>query len=962
MKNRSRKINTKFLFPLILLNMILLFFMFVVIETNKNYVEQPHLLDDAIVETYGLDKEPVMVKEAYPYNGELLEANLLSTFDSSEKKYNESEVLAYNSDPNKFFAENEDWIFGPADDETGFLVATSKKTDKVIPLADFYAANIIIFDNSLYFTDTNYELYSDYKDYQLPSDRKVGGAFYRISNIDSLDKLTTNPQYHRFGNDTYRVFQVETDGSDIYALTLCQNEQGRYVGEYFRLDADAQSVGTIRPMGDRDTFVASATTATHLYLEVCHMDDSSYNTNQILCIDKSGRIEDTRCMNGTGLSTCDGKVVFQSTEDMYLYAMDESGTKAKVISQYPVASFVTQNGYIDAIAANDLAVNFRITDRLPDSPFEETSLLYVGDWGNMVDVSPAVTGTFDRAAFTMEESYAASIPARNIQKAPFRLRRDPYLSDSSADGTDTSVDTNGNAVIDSDVSSEGDSNTDAGDKANGDASGVDNNVDGNSPDNNSVSSGSSIPVDNIIPAMDEYFYYITHGGSFRSEPVYSAKGTADFNNRYFYGQTIREAMMDAYVDVSDFKKYKGDVDGAVEYIRENSADYILGTIYSGIEATYQVNQIANDNSVAIVRVHQTTYAHMHTATSAEIDQLSRDFKNSGRYNITDWTSDEAMYKAKAGVYVLEQLMELEPCDYTYDVLLIYNDVAGIWELSLDVDYYSVEQVFLPEESSKFKGDINTDSLKPLSPLEAALRELEEDDEQNNVDQENGDSSSSDDQNQDAGQNNMQGPELVQAPAKKQVMVFDDEAVKKNPYYHSFKNVLTSMTPEEYYHYLSNNNVSFQTLYQLLNKSGREEISYRLNESIRQLEETVQKDTSDLGQEAKEELECLKWAKYQIEKSEGNFSAGMRSIVTEGIPGIFGAIADAPNVLAGKKDLLKAGRDMEREAKEAHMRDVANNWLLPAMVEVVYYKHFGGYQTGDYSDHDYSKYYYKKIEI
>ena len=962
MKTKSSRILTKLLVPLIILNLILLFFLSIVIEGNRNYVEEPYLMDAAIISAYELDKEPMMVKEAYPYNGELAESGLLGTFDIAEKTYNPEDLLTDQSDPNKFFAENEDWIFGPASGENGFLTATSKKSNKVIPLADFTAANIIIFDNALYFTDTNYELYSEYKEYALPSDRKVGGGFYRISNIDLLDQLTTNPQYHRFGNDTYRVFQVDTDGNDIYALTMYQNDQGRYVGEYFRMDADAHSVGTIRPMGEGDTFVSAAATDTHLYLEVCHMDGSAYNTNQILCIDKNGRIEDARCWNGTGLTTCDGSVIFQSTEDMFLYVMDESGTKAKVISQYPVASYVTQNGYIDAIAANDLAVNFRISNHLTDSPFEDTSLLFVGDWGNMIDVSPAVTGTFDRAEFTKEEVYAASIAPRAAQNAPYRLRRNPASANASADGTTPDAATSEEVANNSSGNgSYADAATDQGSDNQGDLATT---ADQSQPDAayNSTSVDSSIPVNNIIPAMDEYFYYITHGGVFAKEPQYSAKGTQDFDNRYFYGQTMREFMMDVYVDASDFKKYKGDQAGAVEHIREYSADYILEDVYSKLEATYQVHLLAEDNSVAIVRVHQTTYAHMHTASSSEIDQLSRDFKNSGQYNAGDWATDEAMYKAKAGVYILKQLLKVEPCDYTYDVLLIYNDVAGIWELSIDVDNCSVEQVFMPEASATFKGNI--EGFREVPPQsETPAQEGQEKPNETLVEetQENANASKKD-----------TGSQNAQAPAKKQVMVYNEDAAKNNPYYNGFWKVLKTMTPDEYFRQLDRDGKSFKDMYSYLNKGDRMEIQRQLEAYIEQLENNIKNSSPDADflDDEKDLLESLKWAKYKLDCLDFKFPAVARAFAFEAVPSLFRNVASVPEMVgdwfSGNLSLSKSyGEDKEKLAKEKHMTQRASDFLRSSVVELIYFGHIRNYGesiTGDHNDHDYKKFYYKTVEI
>lgn len=994
------------------------------VSATKSYVEGPQMLSQGEIEELLINKVPSMSMSFEPYSGELrgnlqLESGSIIKDNYSDSPYWNKNVLI---EENGLIAQNEDWYFGPCDDENYYLCAINKQSGKKIILADFEAVNINYYNDSLYFTNVEYSLEDSFIDYDITANQKMGGRLFRIDRIDELNEKT-NPDdiiVNEMGKPGYAYFKLDVNAGGIYTLIVNTETEDDRTG-YVTLDENGEQAGVIlAPAGEN--IVTYVEKDGYAYIEIMVEDEdlSEAGERYIICVDRDhGSGEITR-INGTSLHYCCGQVIFQSTEDMYLYAVDDSYQNAYVISQYPVSTFTVFGDYIDAIAANRTHNSLRIGKVYTVNPFNYFCILDVNGWTNFISVTPKVVAdNSDRDNNRIKkENNNSSNNNSSGDKSPDNDdwekdktgekvnkpgdktednqdvgtgmpngNEENSTNDENAGNIDNSNDNNGNSNNGNNNENNGVGNKKAGgsedlpiadikpenykDRDNnpgyreplgelpklfddepdkvGQSYGKENgNGKGNDSGNINISDDEPdgidptlVSIDGIIKAVDEYINYVKNNGSHISgEPKYSAKGSADFERKYFGGNTIREYMVDNLGMLEDVKKYKGDREKAERELKDGTADYMLD-LYSGLSLSYEINQLSFNGRKAIVRFNQYNHLDLNGISEQAVRTLGQEFKNSGSYSITEWAEDDAMYRAKAALWMLPKLIKFEPCEYTFDVLVTYDDKNKVWSIANDADDYSIEQIFLPEMGMKFEGSIDTLSGKTSSSGSGDKTDLSE------MALKMGKTPES-----NPNQSRLKAALNRLGAPRKRELVHKESAYKGNPY----KKYIKFIAPEEYADSQMKNS-GFDDNIRILVNEDREKII----DTAKNLIKNYEKDIKRLKKEGnsggdieylRDKIECLEWAITKIKIAQGN----NLTIFGEKAKEFWQRGQDFADIISETKSKQMIADEKDRDLK--YKSRVAKQELLPAITEVMYYGRFGEKLTGHYDNWDYYKYYYE----
>lgn len=990
-----------------------------VVSAAKGYVKGPGVLTQEEIDDLLLDKVPTMTKSFEPYYGELrgnrqLNAGSISLDDYEDTMYWNKNVLI---EEGGLIAQNDDWYFGPYDEGDYSLCAINKKSGKKVKLTDFEAANINYYNGSLYFTNVEYSLEDHFVDYDIATDQKIGGKLYRIDRIDEIDVKTDSDDIvvYEMGKPGYAYFKLDVNAGGVYTLIVNTETENDRTG-YVTLDENGEQAGVIlAPEGEN--IVTYVEKDGYVYIEMMVEDDAVSGTGEryIICVDRDHGTDNVTKINGTSLHYCCGHVVFQSTEDMYLYAIDESHQSAYVISQYPVSTFTVFGDYIDAIAANRTHNSLRI-GKNAENPFSSFCMLDVNGWTNYISVTPkAIEEKGDKNKKDKKEKdnpedegkinsdekensdgqksnnkpggesdntennqqTDADGPKNNVTGTGKVNGADNGTGAGSVNGADngTGTDSEPSAGL------EASGNTDGGkampvadikpenykgregnvndidpigelpklfedEQVSKDSQGTDtkkenetNSSNINKIDDEPTGPGPTlVSTDGIIKAVDEYINYVTNNGVHRSEPQYSAKGSKDFENRYFKGKTIREYMVENFGILGDVKKYKGDTKTAEHDLKEGTADFMLD-LYSKLSVSYEIKQLSTDGRKAVVRFNQHNHLDLNGVSEQAVRRLSEEYKNSGKYTITEWAEDDAMYRVKATLWMLPQLLYFVPGEYSFDVIVTYDDKNKVWNIAHDLDDYSIEQIFLPEEGMQFTGSIDEKSVSAGSGDKTDLTDIA--------------SKMGKDQGSSSETSRLKNALILLSQPKKRVLVHKESAYKGNPY----KNYIKLLNPDEYMDRKAKKR-SFNDSIKILVSEDREKVIDRAKERIKGYEDEIKRVKSE-GLSYDEELddlngkiESLEWAITQIKLAQGS---------------------NVTKISEKIKDFWQSGQDFayrisdtksnqmiidERERDIAIKNRVAKEELLPAMTEIMYYGRFGEKLTGHYDNWDYNEHYYE----
>lgn len=971
-----------------------------VVGASRGYVDGPGLLTQGEIDELLLNKIPVMTMESEPYYGELRGNLMMSSGSITQDDYSDSPNWNKNvlMEENGLIAQNDEWYFGPYDDVDYNLCAINKESGKKVKLADFEAVNINYYNNSLYFTNVEYSLEDSYTEYDIVANQKMGGKLYRIDDIDSIDEKTnlSDIVINEMGKPGYAYFKVDVNEAGVYTLIVNTETEDDRTG-YVRLDENGEQAGVIlAPAGEN--IVTYVEKDGYAYIEIMIEDESLSGIGEryIICVDRDHGSGEVTRINGTSPHYSCGQVIFQSTEDMYLYAVDDSHHNAYVISQYPVSTFTVFGNYIDAVAANKTHNSLRIGKSLAQNPFSCFCMLDVNGWTNYISVSPKALKDDDK--HNKKDERKSDIPKddnkEDVKGGEGKQEEGEVVK--SGEG-----DTNGQNDDNSDRESveplgNGNKNSDSGVKSdNGGATGDNNvklpiadinpdnykerekktgsleplgeppklfddedeirveqnrNAEGeNASEDSNIKSADDEPdgldptlvaTDDALRAVDEYINYVKNKGIHISgEPKYSAKGSKDFENKYFQGNTIREYMVENFGILGDVKKYKGDKEKAERELKDGTADFMLG-LYSELSLSYEILKLSSNGRKAIVRINQYNHLDLNGISEQKVRELGEEYKNSGKYSINEWAEDDAMYRVKATLWMLPQLLSLVPCNYTFDVLVTYDERNKVWNIAKEAENCSIEQIFLPEEGKKFEGSLDEISVNEGSGDKTDLTKIA--------------SGIVNNQKGNSGSSVIKTALKNMAPLKKRELkyVHKMSAYEGNPY----KRYIMLTDPDEFFK-KRRRETSFNDNIKILVNKDREIILDRAKELIKSYEEEIKRlkneeNASDEELEyERDRIECLKWAITQINLAQGN----TLTKVSEKIKDFWQAGQDFAYMASETKSKQMIADEKDSELK--YKNKVAMEELMPAITEIMYYGRFGEELIGNYEFWDYKEYYY-----
>ena len=275
-------------------------------------------------------------------------------------------------------AQNEEYVFYNSEDDD-CLCAQNKVDGSIIKLADFPAANINIYDDSLYFTDMTHNLIKQTSIGIGAMELKYGGTLYKI---DRLSSISSGPSIRTIGMDGCNYYNLKYDNKGFYALILYEDN----TTEYVKMDEEGGILGYLR-LAPGETIVNVVEMDGFVYLEVLvDVNEGEQCRNYILCIDRDGGSNSRTVVYGMNLHLIGGRIVFQSTSDFYLYSIYAGENEAKVISYYAVENFFT---FADTLFCHcktpaGIACDSIISWNYWTTPYAYTAFKCVNGWKNMI--------------------------------------------------------------------------------------------------------------------------------------------------------------------------------------------------------------------------------------------------------------------------------------------------------------------------------------------------------------------------------------------------------------------------------------------------------------------------------------------------------------------------------------------------------------------------------------------------
>ena len=299
---------------------------------------------------------------------------------SEEPDYTSLDFTAEDTyDGGSFVAQNDEWLFF-SDKNTGCFCALNKSNKSQYTLAEFPAANIVVHGNTLYFTDVSATTTTTTSLGMGYGETRYGGHLYKIDNIS---KIASGVSIQEIGYSESAYYNLKFDNNGFFALMSMDDE----TTEYVQLDESGQVTGYLSTESG-EAIVNSIEIGGFLYLEIMtdNSNDEAYG-GYILCIDRDNGSGKRTAIYGMNMHLVSNRIVFQSTSDFYLYAIEPGNDSAYVISFYPVYNFSVSSNVIYCKGYSSYAgVSFVITKDTWFMPFSATRFVGVNGWKNMIEV------------------------------------------------------------------------------------------------------------------------------------------------------------------------------------------------------------------------------------------------------------------------------------------------------------------------------------------------------------------------------------------------------------------------------------------------------------------------------------------------------------------------------------------------------------------------------------------------
>lgn len=310
----------------------------------------------------------------------------------AETEYDSSNYLGFTAeelyDDGLLIAEDDRFIyFNRAEDDC--LCAENKETGKVTKLADFAAANINVANGALYFTDMSESFTTAATNNTGVCEHRYGGKMYKVDNLSNLENSF---ELRQIGNSDMAYYNLKYDENGFFALGMYEDN----TTEYLKLDDEGDEAGYLG-VDYGETIVNAIELNGWLYLEVMtENDEGETYEGFILCIDRDNGSGKKTSIGGMYMHQVSGCVVFQSTKDGYLYAINPGEDKAYVISYYAVQNFyvAVDNIVCMGVRPSGFKVNFMINKDYWLTPYHHTWTVPVNGWKNAIEVyraTPTIT-------------------------------------------------------------------------------------------------------------------------------------------------------------------------------------------------------------------------------------------------------------------------------------------------------------------------------------------------------------------------------------------------------------------------------------------------------------------------------------------------------------------------------------------------------------------------------------------
>ncbi len=264
------------------------------------------------------------------------------------------------------------------DEEDGLFHAMDKKKKKDIVLTDFPAANMVIYNDSLFFTDVECPISVENDNGEALS-YNYGGSLYRLNGIDDL---SGDLSIAKIGESDSYYYNIQADHNGFYALKASEDESHT---EYVRLNTSGEELGNLYTSED-EFIVKTVESGGYLFMEVYTGEETGY----ILCVDRDNGTGLECTFDGICLHIVSGYILYVDNQDSFVYAVKPGETEAKVISYFPVTSMGTWCEYAMCYSAptekQPNSTKFAISKVSFESPFEYSYSLSVNGWINFVEI------------------------------------------------------------------------------------------------------------------------------------------------------------------------------------------------------------------------------------------------------------------------------------------------------------------------------------------------------------------------------------------------------------------------------------------------------------------------------------------------------------------------------------------------------------------------------------------------
>lgn len=301
-----------------------------------------------------------------------------------EEEYDGFNRLGFTADElyddGLLIAEDDKFIYFNRE-EDDCLCAENKETGKVTKLADFTAANINVANDVLFFTDMSGSFTTGSTNNTGVCEHRYGGKMYKVENLSNLEN---GVNLRQIGNSDMSYYNLKYDENGFFALAMYSDD----TTEYLKLDEEGEEAGYLG-VDYGETIVNAIELNGWLYLEVMtDNDEGETYEGFILCIDRDNGSGRKTSIGGMYMHQVSGCVVFQSTKDGYLYAINPGEDQAYVISYYAVQNFyvAVDNIVCMGVKPNGFPVNFMINKDYWLTPYRHTWTVPVNGWKNAIEV------------------------------------------------------------------------------------------------------------------------------------------------------------------------------------------------------------------------------------------------------------------------------------------------------------------------------------------------------------------------------------------------------------------------------------------------------------------------------------------------------------------------------------------------------------------------------------------------